>query len=158
MYDNEMLEKESHPSPLGINQTMRSYFAEMAKWGKLMAIVGFIVLAFIILGGIALLLGSSMLGSQSVELSQLAGFPLKLFGALYLLIGVFYFFPTYYLLKFSDLMRASLRSNDESLMTSSFENLKSLFKFMGIITVVIIAIYLLMFIAIAVGSMFGSAF
>jgi len=47
------------------------------------------------------------------------------------------------LYRFSVQLKEALQSNDESLYVSGFQNLKSLFKFLGIFTIVILSLYAL---------------
>jgi hypothetical protein len=47
--------------------------------------------------------------------------------AIYIIIALFYFFPVYYLFQFSS--KWKLSSNDNDLINSSFEYLKSHYKF-----------------------------
>ncbi len=61
----------------------------------------------------------------------------------YVLVALLYFFPCLYLFRFSTRMQTSIRSNDQRLLNSSFSNLKSCFKFMGILTIVVLACYFL---------------
>jgi hypothetical protein len=71
----------------------------------------------------------------------------------YVLIGLLYFFPCLYLFNFSSKMQIALRNNDQELLNQSFKNLKSCFKFIGILTIIVISIYLLVIIvSIAAGS------
>ena len=41
-------------------------------------------------------------------------------------------------------MKTALNSNDQEYLNQSFQNLKSLFKYVGIITIIVIAVYALM--------------
>ncbi|AMM52805.1 hypothetical protein TH61_07135 [Rufibacter sp. DG15C] len=126
-------------------QVMNFLYAT-AKWGKFLAIVGFVMIGFLILLGI---FGGSFMGAvmnSSMEANGGAANPLAgamgaFFAVFYLLFAVLYFFPVLYLYKFSTRMQTGLRAKDEGLVESSFENLKSLFKFMGVLTAVILGFY-----------------
>ncbi|WP_345166501.1 DUF5362 family protein [Nibribacter koreensis] len=139
---------------------MMNFLYATAKWGKFLAIVGFVGVGIMVLIG---LFGGSIMGaamSTAMEADESINNPMLgsmgfLFGFFYLLIAVLYFFPVLYLYKFSTKMQDGLRSKDEMTVESSFENLKSLFKFMGILTVVILGFYALI-IVFGVGA-FGVA-
>jgi hypothetical protein len=70
-------------------------------------------------------------------------FPMGAFGIVYILIAVLYYFPVSYLQKFSDQAKQAVTMNDQGMLNSGFANLKSLFKFMGIFTIVVISLYAL---------------
>ena len=125
---------------------IKSYLAETAKWGKFLAIVGFVFIGLMALFG--LFFGSFMSNFAGGEL-----FPVSpmIFTVMYLLIAALYFFPVLYLYRFSTKMQVALRLDNERDLTESFSNLKSLYKFMGIMTAVILGIYALLFVFGAIG-------
>jgi hypothetical protein len=133
---------------IALSPTMMNFLYATAKWGKFLAIVGFIGVGIMVLLGV---FGGSIMGaamSTAMENDQSMNNPMLgsmgfLFGFFYLLIAVLYFFPVLYLYKFSTRMQDGLRTKDEILVESSFESLKSLFKFMGILTAVILGFYAL---------------
>lgn len=120
-----------------------NYLKESAKWGKFLAIVGYVGIGLMVLLSIFVMIGFSIA-------SQLAdtGFPMGLFGFVYLVIAAIYYFPVTYLYKFSIQMRNGLNANDQLTITDGFKNLKSLFKFMGIFTIVVLSLYALILIII----------
>lgn len=68
-----------------------------------------------------------------------------LISGVYLAIAVIYFFPVYYLFQFSSKLKKAFTSNDNDLINSSFEYLKSHYKFIGILALVFTVIYGLLF-------------
>jgi hypothetical protein len=52
-----------------------------------------------------------------------------------------YFFPCLYLFNFAKKMQLALRNNDQINLNDSFRNLKSNFKYVGILTIVILSFY-----------------
>ncbi len=71
---------------------------------------------------------------------------------IYIILAAIYFFPCLFLLRFSNKMKAALQTDDQALLTGSFQNLKIMFRFVGILTIIIIAFYLLAFIAGGIAS------
>lgn len=142
MKDLEILDFDTNETGMVITNESREYLREAAKWGKFLAIVGFIFVGIIALG--ALFAGSILGGSLGREM----GFP----GAgifitlLYLAFAALYFFPCLYLYNFSAKAKLALLTNSTSGMTEALKNLKSMFKFMGIFTAVILGIYALIFV------------
>jgi hypothetical protein len=112
---------------------------ETAKWGKFLAIVGYVSIGILILIAIFMMIGLS-------TMSNLTGaeFPMGVFGFMYIIIGALYYFPVNYLYKYAVQIKKGLKSNDITTITAGFQNLKSLFKFMAIVTIVILSIYGLM--------------
>lgn len=118
------------------NTEITNYLIESSKWGKFLAIVGFIGIGLLILIAIFMMIGFSTLNNLSgVE------FPMGAFGFIYIVLAAIYYLPVNYLYKYSVQMKQGLNSNDITTITSGFRNLKSLFKFMAIITIVILSIY-----------------
>lgn len=62
---------------------------------------------------------------------------------IYALMGLLYFFPAYYLYKFSTQLKTALAAKDSETLTSAFENQKSLYKFMGIFMIIVLGFYVL---------------
>lgn len=117
-----------------VNQTLtddskiKTYLLEISKWGKFLAIVAIalIVISFI----------------TSIKLD--VGLSLGTFGVIYFALAILYYFPVKFLYKFLIQIKKGLESDNNQDITLGFENLKSLFKFTGILTIVILSIYALL--------------
>jgi len=133
-----MEENQQSETPIICNNVIRGYLLETSKWGKFLAVIGFVGISLMILLGIFLMIGMSFLSELSSK-SMPAGF----FGLIYIIMAAIYYFPVNYLHKFSVLIKQSLNSNDELALTNGFENLKKMFKFMAILTIVVLSIYVL---------------
>jgi len=133
-----MEENQQSETPIICNNVIRGYLLETSKWGKFLAIVGFVGIGLMILLGIFVMIGMSFLSEFSSK-----SMPMGLLGIIYIIVAVIYFFPVNYLHKFSVLIKQSLNSNDELALTSGFGNLKKMFKFMAILTIVVLSIYVL---------------
>lgn len=118
---------------------IKSYLMETSKWGKFLAITGYVSIGLLGLLAIFMMIGLS-------GLSDLTGtqFPMGAFGFFYIIMGAVYYFPVTYLYQYSVQIKKGLKSNDSATITAGFQNLKSLFKFMAIVTIVILSIYGLM--------------
>ena len=64
-------------------------------------------------------------------------------GLIYVLIGLLYFFPVFYLFKFSSKVRTALATKNTQELDAAFENLKSHYKFIGILMIITLSIYVL---------------
>jgi len=120
---------------LQVDNVASAYLKEAARWAKFLAILGFILCGFIVL--IALFAGSIMatafgtLGAGRTGLIGGAGVSI-----LYIAFSLLYFFPCLYLYNFASKMQVALRSNDQEFLNQSFKNLKSCYRFIGILMVV----------------------
>lgn len=109
---------------------------EIRKWTYFLAILGFIGVAFMII--VALFIGSFLESS-----GQQMPVPHGALTGMYLLIAIIYFFPVLYLFKFSTSIRKALYENNEHQLTTAFGNLKRHYKFLGILTIILISVYTL---------------
>lgn len=143
-------ETSSNLFELQIDQQASAYLGETAKWAKFLAIIGFIGCGIVLIAGIAVgtFMGAaaSTLGDGSPYASRMGSTIGGAMTFVYILIALLYFFPCFYLIKFANKMQVALRANDQNQLISSFGNLKSCFKFLGILTIIILAFYLLIFI------------
>lgn len=142
------MEQSNNLFELQIDHQGTSFLRETAKWSKFLAIIGFVFIGLVLL--ILLFAGAGMSSLMSSTYGSAMGglVGTVVFGAMMLI----YLFPCLYLYKFATKMQVALRNNDQESLNKSFENLKSCFKFMGILMIVILAIYALVFLgALAVG-------
>ncbi len=125
------------------------YLKETAKWGKFLAIVGFVMLGLVML---IFLLLAIFVGSTG--LAALDGPESAVFGAMgaatimfyVFLFIIFYFIPSLFLYRFATNMQIALRNEDSDTLQTSLSNMKSLFKFFGILTAIFLGLYALIFV------------
>ncbi len=143
---------------LQIDQQSNSYLNEAAKWGKFLAIMGFIFCGLFVI--IALFAGTFMASMMQGGFggTDVGGPGAAMSGVfisvVYIVIALVYFFPCLYLFNFSSKMQIALRSNQQETLNTSFRNLKSCFKFMGILMIIGLAFWVLAII-IAIGAAVG---
>lgn len=141
---------------LQISTQAKSFLRETAKWANFLSILGFIGIGFIVLAIIAFLsLGTNSIFGNSIDpgLDTFEGF---LVAIIYILVGLFYFFPIYYLNRFAANMKNALNRNDNQRLTEAFGYLKSHYKFIGIFTIIILGIYILIFLFAMLGAGFSA--
>jgi hypothetical protein len=131
---------------LQVDHEVSGHLSQTAKWAKFLAIMGFISCGFLLL--MALFVGKMQnLSPMRYEVVGTDSFwPVVLLIAM----AVLYFFPCLFTLNFSNKMLLAIRTNDQNSLVASFRNLKLAFKYIGIITIVIISIYLLAFLIVLV--------
>ncbi len=141
------------------NQSLRHLW-EVRRWGNFFSILGFVFIGLIIVvGGMATaFLGlagsmSDMFDPQKQNISEIYGG--AAFIVFYIIIGLIYYFPVLYLYRFSSHMKTAIQTRNETELTLAFKYLKSNFRFMGILCIVILALYALIFLfGIGFASMF----
>ena len=144
------------PAELQIDTVSAVYLRETARWGKFLSILCFIYCGLLLL--VALFFGAIMsktindMGTVNPMAAMMGG---PFFGAFLIIIALILFFPGLYLFNFSSKLRQALDNNNQAVLTESLKNLKSLFKFYGVFTLIIISIYALAFIAGIFGMMAG---
>jgi hypothetical protein len=149
-----MDQNETTMFKLEIEEMSTRFLSETAKWAKFLSIIGFIVVGLIVVGAIfAGALLSSLPGFGNSSVSAMAGSLSIILTIIYLLVALLYFFPCLYMFRFSTKMKKALLENNQDMLIASFENLKSCFKFMGIMTIVFISIYVLAFLFGTLGSL-----
>lgn len=106
-------------------------------WTRLLSVLGFIGTGLMILVGLGVMLGESF-----IPVSEKAP-PLVFMGILYVLSSVLYLIPSIWLSKFSSATSAFLKSGDAIELGKAIAYQKSFWKFIGILTLVSIALIVL---------------
>ncbi|MDB5199541.1 MAG: hypothetical protein JWO92_1504 [Chitinophagaceae bacterium] len=135
-----MEQRDLLSNDLQINPTTESHLTEIAKWGKFLAIMGFIFCGIMVI--IAFAVGKNMerLSGYGAGYNAEVSTGVTIF---YLLIAVLLFFPCLFLYKFSVKMQQSLKSVNQEVFEMSFQNLKAMFKFQGILAIIGLVIWVL---------------
>lgn len=124
-----------------INDEIKGYLLESAKWTKFLSIFGFIFLGFLELFSILILIvklpypyNNPYMNRSPAEI--IIGF---------VMVGL-NFFPVYYLYQFSKSMKQGINPNNQKLFAFGTKNLKLHHKFIGFLVLVGTAFYILSFI------------
>jgi Family of unknown function (DUF5362) len=125
---------------LNFSENTKKYLLETGNWTLFFAILGFIFIGLMIL---AALFAGTLFSTFSTQEHPLPSFVGILIGIVYVFIAILYFFPIYYLYTFATQIKKALVQKDNFLLESAFKNLKSHYKFIGILTIVVLAFYLL---------------
>jgi hypothetical protein len=123
---------------LHLSELSYGFLGEVAKWAKFLSILGFISIALMVIA--SFFMGAAMATMGNVDLSTVAYFK-WLFPVIYIIIAIVYVFPIYYLYKFSINTRSALDSGNTDLLTDAFRYLKSHYKFLGIMMIIVLCIY-----------------
>lgn len=132
-----------------------SYLLKAAKWGKFLAILGFIVSGLLILGGIAMsFVLNKISGADELVPVNLPFSPFFL-SIIYIAIAVIYLIPCIFLNTFSNNAIKAVNLSSTEKMTTSLRNLRNLFVFIGISTIVLLTIYTLTLIVLGTAALFN---
>lgn len=121
-----------------LTEESKSFLKEAGKWTYFISIVGFIGIGFMVIA--SLLIG--FVGSLTPIFGQIGIAP-SMITIIYLTMAGIYFLPVYYLFNFGNNIKKGFAENDSNRLEIAFKNLKSHYKFIGIIMLVIIGIYVL---------------
>ncbi len=148
MENLEAVEQENR-NELVLEIQAEAYLRETRKWTKFLAILGFVFMGIGVLGSIGMFAASSMMSAYTPV-------PMGGIAALYLILIGVYFFPIYYLLQFSNKAKEALITRSSQTLTEAMKYIKSHYKFVGIMTIVMLALYPIIIIgAIAFGASQG---
>ncbi len=155
-FQNNYEERQQYLSDNG----MRNIWGETARWGKFVSIVGFIFSGFMLLSTLAI--PSALKTLQEAgdpRLSQeLAGVSTG-FMMFFMILGIaLLLVPSIFLWRFSTNMLMALGTDNYELIKSSFGNLRRMIKFVGILTAVLVALWVLAFVGTLIGSAIGGSF
>ena len=132
-----------------VDHESNGYLSEIAKWAKFLSIVGFIWTGLVFLAFLRILFAGSELDTTFTF--AIGTSKTMVAACLFIFIGLT-FFPSLYLFQFSKKMQFALRNNDQYTLNTAFNSLKTYFKFVGILTIVILSIYvLIIIIALGIG-------
>jgi hypothetical protein len=143
---------------LAIDHESSSYLTETARWAKFLSIVGFVTcgllaVASFFIGSIMSRSALTLYGADGAG-AYGAGYAAGI-TAVYLAIAVLYFFPCLYLYRFAVRLKGALHDNDQVQLNLSLKSQRSLFKFVGILTIIVLAFYALALIVIVIGNLVG---
>jgi len=134
---------------LSLTSGSKAFLNEAARWTKFLSILGFIFIGILII--VALFAGSFIAAAMEAQtgMGMLGGTVLTI---IYLAMAALYFFPIYYLFQFSSKMKAALAQQSSELLQQAFENLKSHYKFMGILMIVVLGFYVIVLAFAGIGA------
>ena len=128
---DQMLETKLELNPEGLG-----YIENIRKWALFLSILGFIFVGFCALVGVGASLAIGLLARGS-ELRAVPSFFLMLF---YPVMGLVYFFPIFYLYRFAVYAKQGVQTMSPSAITLALGYLKKHYTFIGILTIVAIAL------------------
>ncbi|MCL2289393.1 MAG: hypothetical protein FWC34_01620 [Bacteroidetes bacterium] len=136
---------------LEVTENSKIYLRNTAPWSKFMAILQFIVVGFMALSALIIIVaGSAMSAYLPISISFI--------GWIYLALAIVIFIPARYLYRFSQKAVNAVEINNTLELEEAFKNMKSYWKFTGIMTIVVIVLSLTVVPIIAIATIAGGAF
>jgi hypothetical protein len=125
---------------LTLTSSAKRFLKETAKWCKFLSILGFVGIGLMLIFSI---FTGTMIGILQNTVSQPLPKGLAITSSItYLLIAIIYFFPMYYLFQFSNRMNKALLMKNDETFEKAFEMLKSHYKYIGVLTIITMSLYL----------------
>lgn len=142
---------------LQVTPPVYNYLNETARWGKFLAILGFIGCGLMLLLSFFVSTIMMSIPPYNQMTGGLASSMPVVITIIYIALALLFFIPCLYLYRYSVKMKSALSTQSQEEWEASLSNLKSLFKFYGIMCIVILSLYALIFIlAMVAGAMSGS--
>lgn len=132
-----------------------TYLLKAAKWGKFLAILGFIVAGLMIAGGFAMSFVLNKVSGADELVPLNLPFSTVFLSIIYIIIAGIYLIPVIFLNTFSNNSIKAVNLSSTENMTKSIRNLKNLFVFIGISTVVLLGLYTLILIVAGTAAVFS---
>ncbi len=134
--ETQEIQETENRNELVLELQAEVFLREGRKWAKFLAILGFI---FVGLGAFFALL--MFIGVGFSSFANTSGAPVAAAGFVYLIVLAIYFFPIYALLQFSNKAKEALDTRNSQSLTKSMKYLKMHYKFIGIMSIVMFALY-----------------
>ena len=144
--------------PLEITENSREYLKTAASWTRFLAIFSFVAIIFLALVGIIMLTAGNFIEEVSNKVGNDVPFHgfFRFMGMIYIVLSIVVIFPTLYLFRFSKKTVTALENQDTFVMETAFKNMKSYWKFSGIMAIVALALIPVTFIVSIVAAVMNA--
>ena len=107
------------------------------KWTMFLSVLGFIFLGLLIVAGLATSLFLTTFKTTEANL----GVPESMMILIFIIVGAIYFFPVFFLFRFSRNTRDAIQNLDQQKLKKGLRNLRLYFTYIGIMVIVVLTIY-----------------
>lgn len=145
--ENQQLDQNTSKPEIKLNLNAIQQLKGAGRWSMFLAILGFFGLAIMFL--FALFFGFS---GAMIPMDNEMPFPMYLISIIYLLMIAVYFVPIYYLYQFSKKTSNIFSRPEENIVEDAFRYLRRHYQYLGILTIIIISIYIISAIIAVIGS------
>lgn len=140
-----MEENELSKSNFVLTDESESFLKETAKWAYLLSIIGFVFLGILLIFVMSIGAIFSKIGNMGGGMPTMIGMGTGIFSTIYITIALVYFFPIFYLYQFASKAKKAFKNNDNEELNRSFKYLKSHYKFIGVVTLIFVVFYGIIF-------------
>jgi heme/copper-type cytochrome/quinol oxidase subunit 2 len=113
------------------------------KWTTFLSVLGFIFLGLLIVAGLTTSLFLTTFKTQEANL----GIPESAMIIIFVVVGAIYFFPVFFLFRFSRKTRDAIQNLDSKKLLKGLNNLRLYFTYIGVMVIVVLSIYVVALIA-----------
>lgn len=138
-------------SPEGVGSTTLGYLKDTKPWVRLFSVLGFIGSAFLVIFALLLMVGAGFMGE---EFQGAIGVGM---GVAYLLFAVLYIMPSVYLWRYASSIQTLLSSRRTADLDEALKQQKSFWRFLGILTAVLLCIYAVILVGLMIFGAIGAA-
>lgn len=131
------------PAPLVINDRTREILGATVKWSKFLAVLCLVYCGFLLLGAISMCMMGGFVGERFTSAADLKPLSMALFGVIYIVLAVVYFFPAIYLYRFSERLPQALADNNIDEVNTALDYHRKYYKYIGIFVIITIAVYMI---------------
>ena len=135
---------QEHKKELKIDAYIQNKLESTGKWAKFLSMVGVVFIGILVLAMLILIIAGNFTGFDEYSTPAII--------LVYLVLAGFYFFPVYYLFKFSFYLKRALESHDQKELYRSFSNLKTHYNIIGVIMAAALVFYV---VAVIIGIFAG---
>jgi len=137
-----MEESGQEQEQLLVTEEIRSYIYETAKWTKFLSVVGLVFAVFMALAAFSAnaIIEGIAATTPNNPLVQLGTSFIMVY---FLCISLMLFYPSFLLFKYANAAKTAVLYADQENFTVAMKKMKSVFKFWGIMTIVVLAMYIL---------------
>jgi hypothetical protein len=136
---------------VGVSPNSVELLRQTRPWVMFLSILMFIGSGFMLLGGIAMMGMGATLGGRGA-----GAFPGMILGAIYLPLAFVYIYPAVKLWSYASAIGRLNNSRMTEDLESALGHQKSFWKFCGILTIVLIALYIVFFLIAIVGGVMAA--
>ena len=125
---------------------------ETRPWVLFLAILGIVVTGFMLLAALTMLLAGGLMASKA---GMPAGMPSGMMAAMsvaYLILAIIYLYPIIKLFKYSGAIKRLSHSGAAADLDEAMRQQKSFWKFIGVLTLIMMVIYFIAIVAMIVGG------
>jgi hypothetical protein len=119
-----------------LTETMLFYLKGASPWLRFVGIAGFVTLGLYVLIGLTMIVGVQSFGSTISGWSGAMG---AVFGVFYLGAIVLMFFPVLFIFQFGKKIKSYIHTGNDEDLEQALKNNKSLWKFIGILSIVVLS-------------------